>query len=912
MRRVLIVSAAVLVALLAAAVVLPRVLGPRILDRALAAANAELNGTVAVGDARFGLLASFPDASVELDDLRVTAGPPFAGVEVLRAGAVRLEVGLGALLGGAVEIREVVVRDAAIHVIVDEQGRVDTDLLPGGGESPEATAEEGGPGLDLSLRSLLLDGVDLRYDDREAGRSVAIAGLRHASDGAWSGGALKMHTDTTVEALSFRDGGVTLLREVPAKLGLDFSLAPDGTLTVERGELLLAGLPLALTGSARPVAGGRELDLRFEAPGATVAQAISLVPGAMKAGLDGIRADGRFRFAGTVHGLLPDEGDDLPAIELAAKLEDGRVQVADLPAAVEDIAVDLAVRHPGGPLDRMAVDADRFAFRVAGSAVDGSLRLRHPGEDPQVAVRVKADVDLAELARAWPVEGLGETGSVRLDLDVEGRAGAFAEGATDAVRAAGSVRLAGVTWTDPEQPLPFTIDRLDAAFDPRTLDLSALDLRFGESELSVTGTFENFVAYALSDEATLAGTASVRGSTLDLRPWMADDEEDGAASAEEEGVPTVPTDLDLVADIAIDRVITDDLELTDVRGRARIRNGAVELEPLRMEALGGRVELRGTWAAPTPEAGDLDMNVVVEGMPVAKAVETFGTAGEVAPVARGAPGRFDTRFVARARVKPDLSPDLATFFSVGLVEAQGVSVTPRFLGAIGEKTGRSFKAIELDGARLPFVIRNGRVEIDDTPIRLGGLKGTLRGATGVLDRSLDLDITLDGAGKALGRLLPEGAGAGDGVRLHIGGTFDHPKIGVEGVSAKDAAAGLAAAAAAKGADAVDLVGRARAQGDKLVAEAEAAAAKLLEEAREKGEALRETARKKGKKLKKQARGNPVKEAAAKKAAEALEKEADKAARKLEKQAKKKGDALVAAAEDKRDRLVSEAEAKAGE
>lgn len=908
MRRLLVALAAVAVAGLATLVLVPVLLEDRVVALLVAQVNARVDADVALGDADLSLVRSFPDLELGVRDLVVTGRGPFAGVELVRVGRLEVGLDLGSVLGGGpVRVTGLTLAQAEVDVRTDAEGRSNTALVASQGEA------SAGPSPELWLEDVVLEDVSLRYADVPADRRVVIDDLDLAGDAEVGDERVALRAKGGIAALSVTDGGVELARAVRVTTDLDVRYGPtSGAVELGPTRVGLNELGLTVSGTVEPQAAGTALDLAFAADRTPFKGLLSLVPGAYTPDFAGVEADGTLAVKGTVKGLLPDTGDDLPAFDVGVSIADGRFRYPGLPAAVSGIQLELAARHPGGNPDAVGVDVPRFRMEVDGAPLEGRFALRTPVSDPAVDTRVKGRLDLGRLAAAFPESVSGWTGVMDVDVDLAGKVSAFSAGDVDAVRAAGTFTLTDATWTDPDQPLPITVQELQLAVDPRRLDVAAFRLRFGQSDLSATGAVENALGWALG-KGVLTGRFSARSSTLDLDPWSGGDEPEGVDGGES-SLFAVPTDLDLALDVDVGRVRYADWDLRDVRGGARVKDGTVRLDDVRARTLGGELGLSGTYAAPTDRAADVDLRVTATDLGAAETLARVETLRRVLPGVQELRGTLRSGFGVKARLGPDLSPELASLASVGTFGGTGLVLTAAFLSPVAEFLGDPrFGQIALDGGDVGFEVDAGKLQIDRLPVKLGPATGALRGHTGVLDASLDLVLDLAVPATAVrGAALSELAGRKVetvDVRARIGGTWAAPtvKVGL-GESLKEGVTEVVKEQVGAVVDAA--LERARAQGDRLVAEAEKAAEKLVAEAKKQGDRLRDEADAKAKKLVADARGNPLKEAAAKEAAKALRTEADKAADKLEKEAAKKADAGVAAAKKERDRLIAEAERRA--
>lgn len=876
------------------------------LDRELAA---RVDADVSIGDFDLALIPAFPNLTLELSDLRVTGKGDFEGVELLQVKEAAFSVDLASLAsGGTVELRELRLVEPVIHVRVNTDGRSNTDIMK---PQPTPPGEAAPPApLRARLKRAVVRDLSLTYDDAPGRVSVIAADLDHEGSGSISGDRLRYRAETGVGALTVRQGGVGLLDAARVALDLDVALdLATGAAAFGSSRLQVNSLPLRFEGEVEPVREGTRLDMSFTAEESSFREILSLIPSVYKGDIARLEASGSLAVSGKVNGILPEQGDSLPALSLRAKVEDGRFRDPSLPVGVDDVALEVLVDHPGGPPDALVLDVPRFHFSVDGRPVDGRLRLKHITTDPLVEAAVQADLDLGRLRAALPPDDSTFSGALKLDLDVLGRVSQLESASLDGVRARGSVELKDARYMGPDVAEELQVARLSMEMDTASVQVKALEMRFGSSDLSGQGRLENVIGYALGKGA-LAGELTAKSKRLDLRPWSGPDEPATSGggkgkepAAEEAGVATVPTDLAVRVKAEAGRVLYDTYDLTDFHGDIEVKDGVADVRDFRARAFGGQVSMKGRYAAPTERQADVDMVLGISGFGLSDLLAASDTLQRIAPIAKGAPGKVSASFRVKTRLRRDMSPDLSTLYSQGDLSAVNLRLSPAFLKKVSDvMKDKSFGSIVLDNHKLGFEIEQGKVHISPTMLLLAGAAATLAGSTGVLDESLDLDLKTDvplPKAKASGLLQEAGVAKGGKVplRIQVGGTFDKPTV-------KTNLGDLAAEVVDAGVD--KAVEAAKKAGDKLIDEAEVAGDALISEAKKAGDKLREEAKKGSDRLVKEAGKNPVAVAAAKEAGKKLKKEADEKAGKLVKAAEKKKDELVEKARDKKDQLIEAA------
>lgn len=915
MRKLLITLAVGLVLFIVALITLPMLFAGRVLDMAVRTANDDLNATVTIDRASISMLRSFPHPSVGLHGVRVEGQGPFEGVTLASIDDLRLTVGLGTLLGGTPELRELFVSTARFELVVDPEGRANWDVVPGDDE-PET--EGGDDDFAIDLRDIVLEDVALRYDDQQGHTLVDIQGLTYGGEASIDGPVTRMDNAARIASLTYRDGPITWLKEVYVVAELPVEYASDsGAVTLGESSLALNELTMGFRGSVIPDGDDLALDLSFQAVDNSFRSLLSLVPGAYTSDFSEVETAGTLSLAGSVVGVLPAEGDDLPGFAVEAEVTDASVRMPDLTTGIDAIQLDLAVGHPGGDPDQITLDLDRFSMSVAGSPLTGSLRLRQPVSDPDVDLKIQGGLDLAKLHQALPLEGVEYSGRLDVDMAVAGRMSQFESGRIAGVRAEGSFSLADAVYRDEDLPVPVQVALFAGSISPRTTTIRSLSMTMGDSDLSGSGRLDDLVPWFF-DDTPLGGQITLESSRFDTNPWLEDDGEDGGSEdPDASSLVAVPRDLDLTVDADFDTVLYGELELTDLQGQVLLRDGAARIQDLDFTMLGGRVSMTGAYVAPTDQQADVELQVDMVDFEVGRVATAFETLRRIAPIAERATGRFSTDFELATTLGADLTPDLPTLISAGLLSSRSLVLQPAFMEQVGSKLGNDkYASIDLSKGELGFRIRNGRATLQPMAVKVGGAEGSLSGSTGVLDQSLDLLLDLRVPTKAImasGLLEQLGASKGGKVDLQVrvGGTFDQPTVAIGAQGLADAVRDVVTEEIKDRAEQVSsaLVAEAQAAGDKLVAEAEKKKEQLVAAAETQAERLKEEAARQADKLEEKAEGKPLQEAAAKEAAKQIKKEARQAAKKLVSEAEEKGDALVTAAQNKRSELIAAVEAR---
>ena len=870
-------------------------------EKATRVVSRAIGSEVTVQDADLGLWRRFPRVDVGLTGVKVAGSAPFAEHTFLEVDRVEVGFDLLDLVRGTYTAREVGLQHPVLHAV---SGEGDTSNFAFGTSAP--ASEDAGNAVSLRIERLDVEDMTLRWTDREGGLEVLVEDVDLTGRGAVDGEQITFDTSTQIAELSVTAADETWVHALTLEARGDALYALDtGALTLRDVDGSLNALPVALDARIEPTDTAFDVELDLTAPEATTGELISLIPPTYRGELDAMQTTGTVQLALEAAGRLDAENDDYPELSGSLELVDGSYTTEGLPGTAEDLALSARFSHPQGPLDGTRLDVDRAHFRVEDSRFDATAVVTQPLSDALVTLGVDADLDLASLARTFPVEGFDGEGRLTLDLAAHGRQSALTGLDTDALELDGTLVASGLTVETDLVPLPVQVRTLEAAFDGRTTELRDYALSFGNTSLRGEGRLTDLFGYVL-EGAVLGGTVSVDADTFDLGPFLADDgEADAAAGTTETGVLEVPEELDLLVDLSADRVLLEPLVFGALDGTVRLERGVLGLEGLGLDVVGGRAVVSGTYEALSTERAAVDLDLDLERAQVADATRTFTSLQRILPTSLDARGAVGGDLSIQAELDGDLALVPTSLQADGTLRAAGVTLHPEILQSAATRLGREDLAdVQLGGGRLAFSVTDGSLRLQPTALSLGSLAATVGGTVGVADQALDLTLDTELAPRALPsgltQALPSVVPDRVPLSLGIGGTVLKPSLGLE---LGDVLAGVGNAVGERLDDAVADV---RERTDAWLDEARAQADALLARAERQADRLRQEADTRAEQLVDQAGSNPLVAAGAKEAARQARKVGDRAAEQVLQEARQQADALVQQAKDRRDDALAEA------
>lgn len=528
-KRLLLAAAIFFVLLLAAAVAFPFLFKDKIILAVKEEINKSLTAQVDFEEVSLSLFRHFPNVTVGLKNYSLVGTGIFEDITLARGEAVEVEIDLSSFWGEdkPLRINSVHLRKPDIKVYVLEDGRANYNIL-----SPELLAEmaedtlasetqpeEPAP-FAINLNAYSISEGHITYQDATNDLYLQINGLDHRGRGNFTQEIYDLVTDTKIKSISVRYGTIPYLKEAKADLKATFNVeALTGKYTFKENNLRINDLMLHADGYVQLFENSDDygMDLVVTSPENNFKDLFSLVPNAYIKGYEDVKAGGRFELQASAKGIYNGEREEYPAFDVRLVVADGNVQYPGMPLAMEKIQAEMNVNSPGSDLDGMTVSVPRFGLLVGQRPFDMVFFLRTPISDPDVDAKVKGQINLAEWAQAFPMDGVSG-GIIDADARIKTRMSYIDKEQYDRVDMSGKIAIQNLRYKYSDMP-PVHIRSMNAVFTPQRMEVDRFDAKFGDSDLQAKGYIRNVLAY-FSPKKTMSGNMSLRSTFFNLNDWM--------------------------------------------------------------------------------------------------------------------------------------------------------------------------------------------------------------------------------------------------------------------------------------------------------------------------------------------------------------------------------------------------------
>ncbi|WP_170067678.1 AsmA-like C-terminal region-containing protein [Neolewinella xylanilytica] len=569
--------------------------GGPIASRVVAALNARYPTEISVGAYDLSLLRSFPQLSVDLQDVTVQGSD---GGSLLDAAHLGCLLDLGSLFG-KIRIEGFRVDRGTLTLRTDVDGNTNYQLT---GYTPVGNAGAEGAGatsVAFAVNQARLTEVTVRYEDAQLRTDAEFTITDGRFNGDFGAETYTLQTDASVRIDNVDHEDTRYFESETLRLSGTTTIDhAAGTYTFSPLQISLRDLDVAASGSLRPTEEGLSCNLRLASTAGSLEDIVSLLPPSLTGSLTDLETDGLLSLAATVSGEWTQR--DYPRINGELLFSEGRIESPRVRIGASDIEFRATFAFVDGPTGGVQTfSVPEFSGNFRGEP----FRMRFDLEDlkdPVIDFYADGSLPLATLPAFLPEEQeLEAEGMVYFtNLRLQGRYADMIEPRRmSRVSSVGILQIEDgeFTFNDRTLALPTGILKLS---DNR-LKVENLRVATERSDFTLNGETTNYLPVLLADslntkDAALKFTASLRGTAFaidDILALFTGSE----AEKTDAGTPSVRDSLTR-RDIArrarmtdvldgsfaaeVDRWSWDRLEGQDFRGQLEFYRGQLEIRGL--------------------------------------------------------------------------------------------------------------------------------------------------------------------------------------------------------------------------------------------------------------------------------------------------------------------------------------------
>ncbi len=758
--------------------------------------NNNVNATVTFDDVNLSFIKSFPQAYVNVDNLKIVNNAPFEGETFATAKRIAFDMSVKELFKKTDEepiiVNSITIDEALLTLKLNEKGTANYDIAKKDNTSTENTSESSSFSFDID--SYDINNSAITYIDEDSKTALYATRINHSGNASFSETLSELDTETEAQ-VSFSIDSVKYLDNNSIKLDalIDLNLE-ENKYTFKDNKGFINDLPLEFNGFVQMLDEGQDIDISFKNPSSSFKDFLAVIPNQYARNLDNVETFGDFKVNGLIKGLVTDT--TIPKLDIHLSSNNASFKYPDLSKRVENITINAAIKNTNGIADDTFIDIQKLNFKIDNDEFKSSASIKNLTKNMLVNANIDGTLNLANISKAYPVNLENElSGILKGKLNTSFDMNALETNAFQRIKNNGNMSVSDFVFSSEDIVNPITISKADILFNTKTVTLQSFDATTGKSDLKATGTIENLLGFLLSDNK-LQGNFNVNSNTFAVSDFMVEDESASVGNKKTSDSESlkIPDFLDCTINANAKTVLYDNLALKDVKGKLLIKDQKATLSDMTSSLFDGNLSIAGD-VSTKEDTPVFNMNLGVKDFDIAQSFKGLELFQNLAPIAKILEGKLNTTLNLNGKLDESFSPQLQSISGNAITEILTKALNPKEGGLLEKLSSNldfvDFKKLDLKDLKTSLEFKDGMVSVKPFTVNYQDITIDISGSHS-FDKNLQYNAVFQVPAKYLGSDINRLIGKIDDeavsnlkipVTATIGGSYTSPNVSTDLTSA---------------------------------------------------------------------------------------------------------------------------------
>jgi hypothetical protein len=408
-----------IVILFVAVISLPFLFKDKIKTTLLTEIDKNIDAKVNFTDLSFSSFKKFPHVTITLHDPTVIGVNEFAGDTLVDAKEISISLDLYSIIRGhSIEINGIHLEEPLVYARILPNGHANYNITKQTSSSNKKTQSNN---FEIDIDKWSINNGRIVYDDKLQKTYVEVGGLYHSGSGDFKQEISDLDIVTKVSDLTLQYNGIRYFTKklFAADLNMEMNLKEKKFIFKDHA-FQLGDFKFGFAGFFKLLDNGYETDLNFVIKETSFKNLLSLLPGIYQKDMAGIETKGEFACTGFIKGIYDVKDNKVPAFHIDLKVDDAMFKYNHLPKAVEKINFHLIAENLDGNPEHSSYHVKTFHFEIDKKPIHGSLFIKGK-KNLHINADIKLIVDLAEVEKIYPIDGLVLKGILNSEIKINGR-----------------------------------------------------------------------------------------------------------------------------------------------------------------------------------------------------------------------------------------------------------------------------------------------------------------------------------------------------------------------------------------------------------------------------------------------------------------------------------------------------------
>lgn len=382
--------------------------------------NSSITGDLNFSKARLSFFNHFPALTLTLYDFSLKGAAPFQADTLISANEVALGINLSSVFSSAINIDEIYLTKADIHVLVDTAGHPNYNVYKSDTTTTTNNKSDSGS-ASLKIARIQLDHCNIIYNDQSLPMYMRAMGVNYLGKGDLSKAQFDLYSKISIGSFDISYGGTQYILskklngELITKINtnsLDFIF--------EKNDLKINELPVRFNGAFGFLKNGYKMDFRLSSMESELHAIFGALPPEYAKWAEHMNITGKADVNATLIGQYLAASNTMPDLTFNMKVRNGTISNDKSPAPVKNLYLNFQSTLAQLNTDSLYVNVDSIFFNIDKDYFSSVIRVKGL-KTPEIHIKMNTDIDLAKWNQAVGLKSVDLKGRLQAHLQADGR-----------------------------------------------------------------------------------------------------------------------------------------------------------------------------------------------------------------------------------------------------------------------------------------------------------------------------------------------------------------------------------------------------------------------------------------------------------------------------------------------------------
>jgi len=415
----------------------------------------------------------------------------------------------------------------------------------------------------------------------------------------------------------------------------------------------------------------------------------------------------------------------VPVTNSTLSLKNGYIKLDSYPELpLENINVETQIKSGRGSFNDLNINILPISFTLAGKPFTVKANLKNLN-NLDYRLHSKGQLNLGDLYKLFPIEGLDVNGVISTDVGLKGENGAALEN----IQNRGFVKIENITINSKFFPSKFVIKEGLFKLNGRQLKFEDVKARYKKNMFVFNGNVSNYINYILKDQ-NLSGNISFTSKKVNIDDFMAyNSGESSNSSSAEEGVILLPKNLDITITGNANEILFKDIKLNNFKGNLALKGGNLSLKETEFGMIGSTFNANGTYTPINAKKAKFSIDTKAKNFDIQRAYKEITLFREMVSAAEKAHGKVSMDYHLEGDLGADFFPKLKTIKGDGILTLEDIQFYGfKVFNSVAEKTSTdALHDAKVSKVDIKTTIKDNVITIERTKFKIAGFRPRIEG-----------------------------------------------------------------------------------------------------------------------------------------------------------------------------------------